>query len=469
MAAPKEFIVEPSGPRFIRGDRTESVRVPHYMHAWWTELGVNLVEGNSTHVVWRVRGPQGAARFRAALQRAVATHDVLTSRVVQRDGAFFLERMAAWEITERSVTDAADAANLDPGVRLRHLIASLVWAPFAQDASVFRPFVIAVSADDAVCGFVLHHRVTDYYGCQILARQIREHMLGDPGETVGHDRVLQYSDYLRGMADWVTGAEADHRLQYWRESLRDSPETCLPADTHAAVVGSLHYPLQYLGFNISPSLRAKLASAARSCRSTLALILMAANLIALADALHQSDIVTNVVVAGRDAPALLEMAGYAGDCFPMRASVTPATPFPNFVRKLQEEYARACRHRVKWERVEQAMREVRASAIMPIFNYITNVEDPDQSAAKADGSEPGISLEPLEVDTPPHVGLGHINLSHSLGMMDTGRLVHAAVRYMPMRYDRTTIVGFVRQFLKCAAAIARDPHVPVGRIMERRM
>lgn len=461
-AAPKESIAEPGGPRFTRGDRSQSVRVPDYMHAWWTELGTNSVEANSTHVIWRIRGPHGATRFRAAVRSAVARHDVLTSRVVQRDGAFHLERTMAWEMTERSVTDATD---LDQSAQLHRLIASLVWAPFAQDATVFRPFVILVSADDAVCGFVLHHRVTDYYGCQILGGQIREHIIGNSGYTGGHEDVLQYSDYLRGMSAWVASTEADHRLEYWRESMRDAPETCLPPNTAAALVGSLHYPLRYVGFNLSPRLRTMLASAARSCRSTLALILMAANHIALSAALQQSDVVSNVIVAGRDTPALLGMAGYAGDCFPVRTSVTPEAPFRSFVQQLQDTFARACRNRVKWERVEQAMREVRGSAIMPVFNYVTNMEGPLVSATVGNG-EPAISLEPIQADMPPRLGLACINLSHAFGMVDTGRLVYGYVRYMEVRHDRRTMVAFAKRFLRCATAIAHDPLVQVGSIME---
>ena len=71
------------------------MRVPDYLHAWWSELGLNSATANATHEVWRVHGPGGASRFEAAVRTAVGRHDILNRAVVRRDGAFYLERSSA--------------------------------------------------------------------------------------------------------------------------------------------------------------------------------------------------------------------------------------------------------------------------------------------------------------------------------------------------------------------------------------
>lgn len=453
------------GPRFTVGRHPDRVRVPDYLHAWWTELGINTVTANAPHVVWRVRGPGCASRFRAAVRSAVARHDVLTRRVVRDHGIFYLERAPRWEIIEHSSADVGNAAAQNESPQLRRTIFALVWTPFADDAGVFRPFVIEISATDAVCGFVVHHRVADHYGLQILAREISDEILGAAPESARNARTqLQYADFLQGMADWVTGPEAGRRLEYWRECMRDAPQTCLPnaVSVDAAAVG----PFTYIDFGLCATLRTRLASVARSCRSTLSLVTMAAHHIALAAESGQRDIVANVIVSGRDAPALLDMLGYTADCFPLRAAVSPGATFTSFVREMQQKFTLASRNRVKWELVELAMKNVRASTVAPVFNFHAAGEESAMASNRVDGREPDLSLEPIEVDSAPERGSASFNMSHGLTLIDTGHVVHAHVRYLEMRHDRRTIESFMDRFSRCLTTVGHDPFALVEHIME---
>lgn len=438
------------------GHQPGRVRVPDYLHAWWAELGINTVTANAPHVVWRVRGPGGASCFRAAVRGAVGRHDVLTRRVVRDNGVLYLERAPRWEILERSSEDTD---------QLQRTIHNLVYTPFAPDAAVFRAFVIDLSPTDAVCGFVVHHRVVDYYGSQILAREISDDVLGAVPERAREARPTpQYVDFLQGMADWVTSPEAGQRLEYWRECMRDAPQSCLPnaASVDAAAVGDLYYS----EFELSAALRARLAAAARSCRSTLSLITMAAHYVALAAQSGQRDIVTNVIVSGRDVPALLDMVGYAADCFPLRAVISPGATFASFVREMQQKFTLASRKRVKWELVELAMKDVRASTVVPVFNFHAASRESVVASNQADGPEPGLSLEAIRVDSAPERGSAAFNMSHGLTLIDTGHTVRAHVRYLGMRHDRRTVESFIDRFSRCLNALGQDPFARVEPIME---
>ena len=424
---------------------SDRVRVPDYLHAWWAELGVNTVTANAPHVIWRVRGPGCASRFRAVVRNAVARHDVLTRRVVRDEGVLYLERAPRWEIIERSHYEANDA-------QLHRTIYGLVWTPFAEDAVVFRPFVIELSATDAVCGFVIHHRVVDYYGSQVLAREISDELLGTAPELAR--ARAQYVDFLQQMADWVTGPEAGRRLEYWRNCMREAPQTCLPnaMSVDPAAVG----PFTYIEFELSAMLRTQLAAAARSCRSTLSLVTMAVHHIALAAESAQQDIVANIIVSGRDAPALLDMVGYTADCFPLRATISPEETFASFVREMQQKFTLASRQRVKWELVELAMREVGASTVAPVFNFHAA---PQESAVAA-------SLESIAVDSAPERGSASFNMSHGLTLIDTGHVVRAHVRYLEIRHDRGTAEAFLDRFSRCLAAVGHDPFARIEHIMK---
>jgi hypothetical protein len=439
------------------------VRVPDYLVGWWTELGINSATANATHVIWRIRGPQGAQRFCSAVRNAAARHAVLSSVVVRAGGIYYLEQrpQISEPSTERGIS--GDAAHLS--AECQRVLERIIWTPFAEDAAVFRPFVIELSASDAVCGFVIHHRVVDYYGCQMLAREMRAELLGEVDSKASQGRsALQYADHLREMAEWIAGPEARRRLDYWRQAMRGTAPSRLPTarDADPAATG----PLFYIDFELGPALRAELASAARSCRATLAAVTMAVHHIALAAAANQTDITANVLVSGRDTPALLGMVGYAADCVPVRAAVSAAALFPTFVRQVQDAFLVGCRQRVKWELVEEAMPAVGASAIIPVFNFIVGEEQPSEAKAKhSGGSDPDLTLEPIHVERAAERGSALFNISHTLSFFDTGQLVYAHIKYMGLRHDRQSIEAFLDRFLRCMAMIARDPFLPVGQIL----
>lgn len=459
----RSVVAQPSGPTFVSGGRSDRVPLPDYFRRWWRELDINTVAANSMHAVWRIRGPRCASRFRAAVRSAVARHDLLASRVTTRDGSLYLERAPEWTITEGSRENVSSTAAEPLSAQLQRAVDGLVWTPLTQGA-LFRPFVLELSPHEVVGGFVLHHRVVDYYGLRTLAAEIRDELVGDEGKTADRDpRRLQYSDYLRAMADWETGAEANRRLEYWRESMRGAPPTCLPdaANVEGAQVG----PMDCVDLELPPTIRANLAATARSCRSPLSSVIMAANHIALAAALDQSDVVSTVIVSGRDAPALLDIVGNLTDCFPLRASVSRRALFPAFVQQVHETFVRGYRHRVKWELVRSAMEHVGASVIAPTFNFVMSAEHPSVPAG-TDDIESDLTLQPIEVDLPPVRGSASFHMSHHMALWDAGDQVHGRVAYTPMRHGKATVRAFVERFSRCLAVVADDPFVPVGRTME---
>jgi hypothetical protein len=365
---------------------------------------------------------------------------------------------------ERSSDDARYLAAPDETTRIHRAIYSLVWTPFTDDAPVFRPFIIEISATDAVCGFVVHHRVTDHYGLQILAREMADDIRGGSSASVRNPGVqLQFADFLQGMDDWVNGPEAGRRLEYWRECMRDAPPSCLP--NAMSVQGAAVGPFTYLEIDFPATLRAQLAGVARSCRSTLSLITMAAHHIALAAESAQPDIVANVIVSGRDVPALLDMVGYTADCVPLRAAVRPEATFASFVREMQQKFTLASRNRVKCELVEQAMKEVRASTVAPVFNFHAAGQTSHPASNEVARRDSGLTLESIQVAGAPECGSASFNMSHGLTLIDTGQFVLAHVRYLDMRHDRRTVECFIDRFSKCLTAVGHDPFARLEHVM----
>lgn len=450
-----DVLAELSRPRFTKTARAcDSVRVPAYMIPWWSETKVNHVLANVTHVAWRVRGNECANRFRSALDAAVMRHELLTARVVVRDESLYLKFAEGWTI----ITAAA------VGIESEQLraVEAIVWAPF-EDGSVFRPFVLTVSENEVLCGFVLHHFAADFHACQVLARELYVELVSGqkmlPGRAA---RPFQCSDYLRGMADFEAGPAVRYRLQFWRHSMRAAPPICLP--NGAEIDTNTITALRSAEFGVSVALRSGLVATARSCAATLAQILMAAKFMALSKTLAQSDVVVIALVSGRDDPALLQLVGNTADCVPLRLRLRPQVRFADLLAELQTAYALACRYRLKWEMLWETFEEIGASTLAPTFNFVSGIRV--QSAQRDVLTEVNrTSLQLLPVRKPPERGSASRYLSHEMNLFDTGLLIRGHVKYAPARYHNRTIESFIECFTTCLGRIVTDPMRTVGDIM----
>lgn len=457
-----DLIAELSLPRFQAGEREADVlRLPHltgHTLGWYLETQVNNVAANITHIAWKIRGADAVSRFHAAVRGAVARHDVLEARVVLRDGVPHMKFATGYEIVRSEV-------HVDSGtsqVVARRLLAEVIWAPF-EDGAVFRPFIIEMSADECLCGFVLSHFIVDLNACDILAQELYQGLRDVQSALARPQRCpLQYPDYIRGMVEWFAGPGVPYRLEYWRRQMSGAPAVCLPnamdvSPTHAGRLGTVE-------FLVSPDLRSALAEAARSCGVTLARVVLAAKLIALAGILRQEDLVVVAIVSGRDDAALLRFVGNTADCVPLRVSVDPTRTLAELIEQLQAVYALACRYRVRWELLLEIFDAVGASAVAPTFNFIrAGLTCPHRGERPA---APALAVERApSVGQPAQLGNASQHTSHNMHLFDTGQCLRGHVKYMMARYGEEHISAFVSRFITCLRRVAINPREIIGNIM----
>lgn len=447
-----DLIAELSRPRFPIAHRpADGVQLPNYTLGWWSELCINQLLANMTHVVWRLRGDRCASRFQTALEAAAARHDLLTAKFILGDGALQLR------FGNRSAVVAAPLEeHQDPVRSIEHV----VWAPF-EPGQVFRPFLLQISPTEIICGFVLHHFVIDFQGCRILARELYDEMYGITGAVSRTgDPPLQYSDYIHGLADWLAGAPVRYRLDYWREQMSGAPPVCLPDAVEAGAVST--GPLKTVNFRILPTLRARLLESAKSCESTLALLLLAAKFVALSRCLRQNDLVVTTLVSGRDDIALLKLVGNTTDCVPIRLCVRSEVSFATLLEELHACYVLACRYRVQWGVILETLKAAGASTIAPTFNFISIAGF--ESARIGPTPASNLSLEPLSLEIPQEIGSAAWHASHQMNLFDNGQYIECHVKYMSLKHPRGTIQTFAECFTTCLEQIARAPRSLIGRL-----
>lgn len=451
---------ELSRPTFRIEERSSApVRLPDYWLLWWSEMKVNPLLCNM-HVVWHLRGAGCADRFRNATARVAARHPLLNARLADYGNFLQIEFGDEYALDEVRVTERPSChSGFADGAQA--LAEEMVWAPL-WNGRIFRPFLVEISPTEVLCGFVLHHLVSDLHAFQLVAEEVR-HQIEFAAEALPEERRLQYSEYVRAMSQWEEGPGGRYRLAYWKIRLDRVPPVRLPAAPGAAAERLT--PWHTVEFAIDGQLRARLAQVAERSAATLAQVLLAAKFVALAAMLRQADLVVTVIVSGRDHPLLLSFIGNLADCLPIRLHVDQSQSFRGLLERLRSSYVLDYRYRIKWELIMNALAAVGTEIVAPTFNFVSVGDTPPEQGSNGPRGA-GISIERLETQRPPEQGSAKWYTSHEMNMFDTGRSIVGHVKYMPARQCTSVVEDFLQRFLCCLKRIAESPLFHVSQLTE---
>lgn len=453
-------------PRFsIRSGSGATVVLPNYWMGWWQEMRVDQVVPNLIHIAWRVRGTGCADRFREAIAAVTAQHALLRARIVDcEDGLLRIkfDRDCAFERPAAAFSSRTEDSSVPDGTV--QMVNAMVWMP-AKDGHVFRAFVVDVSQSEVICGFVLHHLVADFYAGHLVAREIwRKVSVNAEGVGDSGARWLSYADYVLARSQWEGGAAARHRLTYWVGHLKGAcPANALSKGTDASASGVA--PLLSIHFTLTQEIRARLAAVTAAGGATVAQVLLAAKFMALSTVLRKADLTLAVIVSGRDDPHLLRFIGNTADCLPVRLNVDKKQSFWHLLEELQFVYGLACRYRVKWELVLDALGRSGAKIVAPTFNFVsaralTLAQRTNMVSAATEG------LEIIRLRTPPERGSVGWHTNHAMNLFDNGRVVAGHVKYMPLNTDGSVMQEFVQRYVSCVHRIVERPYDTVEALVQ---
>jgi len=452
---------ELSRPSFRMGERSSApVRLPQYWLLWWSEMKVNPLLCNM-HVAWRLRGAFCADRFRSAIAGVAARHSLLNARVADHGNFLEIEFGEESALSHVRVTEQPSSrSRFGYSDGAQAMAEELVWAPL-RNGQIFRPFLVEVSPTEVLCGFVLHHLVSDFHAFQLIAREVL-HQLEFPSAAIPGERRLQYSEYVRAMSEWEDGPGGQYRLAYWKTRL----DGVSPVRLRGPIGATAELLIRWntVEFVINEELRARLAQVAEKSATTLAQVLLAAKFVALAATLRQADLVVSVIVSGRDQPLLLSFIGNVADCLPMRLHVDQSRSFRGLLEQLRSSYVVDYRYRIKWELILSSLAAIGTEIVAPTFNFVSLSGPPEQGRNGA--REAGASIEGVEMQKPAEQGSATWYTSHEMNLFDTGRVIGGHVKYMPAKRCTSAVEDFLQRFLCCLERIAESPLLEVSQLTE---
>lgn len=261
---------------------------------------------NETAAV-RLRGRIDDDAFAAALAATLQAHPAFGSRVVERSGQWWIERVAdaVIPIERLAMPNATDA-------EVQRRLVQAAAAPFDLERGPLARAVLVRTAPD-VCTLLLvaHHVVVDEWSYHLVLEELGARLRGtvvtpnDPG-PFAHAQRRQSGDRA------AAAAQRDH----WRRELEGATlEIELPPP---AVQGNDAHAGDVVDVVVPSAATAVIRSGLESQGATEFEVGLAAVAAVMEHEAHRPDVVTLVTFADRDRPAVADVVGYLLDVLPVR-------------------------------------------------------------------------------------------------------------------------------------------------------
>jgi amino acid adenylation domain-containing protein/non-ribosomal peptide synthase protein (TIGR01720 family) len=407
-------------------------------------------------------GPLDIAALGAALGDLAARHETLRTIFVDGENA---ATQCILPIAEaRPVLQQVDAGD-------RALPALLSEAAsYAFDLSAEPPLratLFRLDEDRHALMLLVHHIAGDGWSVGPLARDLATaYGARCRGEAPGWSPLpVQYADYTLWQRE-LLGHEADpgsrsaQQLGYWRTALANLPDQIeLPTDRPRPAMPSRRGDM--IRYSLDAALHGRLLAWARDSQVSLFMVLQAG----LAALLHRlgagTDIALGSPIAGRTDDALADLIGVFINTLVLRTDLSGDPSARVLLTRVREADLAAYAHQdLPFERLVELLNPRRTLGRHPLFQVLMVL----QNNAAANFELAGLSAVLEEVPT----GTAKVDLSfgfaerHSADGSPQG--LEAAIEYASDLFDRETVVGFARRFVRLMAAMVSTPDQPIGQL-----
>jgi amino acid adenylation domain-containing protein len=379
-------------------------------------------------VALELRGHLNLPAVERAIERIVARHESLRTRIVLRDGRPTQEILAPAPFTLRK----AGPEYLTEIAAHRFDLAA---------APPFEVRLIELAPDRHILATVIHHVAFDGWSAGIF---FREFAALYAGETLTAP-AIQYADF----ALWQRQQNRDADLAFWLDALEGAPATsALPADDSPEQA----HPVGALPVRLPAELHASLEQFARKEGASLFMVLHAAFALLLSRWSGQDDVVVGTVVANRNRAELEDVIGCFVNTLPLRTRLQQDDSFTDLLARVKQLDLAAFAHQdLPFEQLVEAVQPERSLTQTPIFQTLLVLQNTPMPAAQL----PGLAVSPVPIE--PQAPQFDFTLS-------LGEKLEGVIEFATNRFTRATIERFAAQYQRVLEAIVADPAQQASRI-----
>lgn len=280
----------------------------------------------------RLRGNIDVGALSAALDDVVARHEILRT-VLDRDDGEWHQRLHPPGPASLEVRDVGSADSADSAERAAYdLVDDVEAEPFShREVPLLRAVLGKLGADDHVLALSTHHVASDAWSMQVIITDLAAcYAARSAGRTPSLPGACQYREF----AEWQRAAEESWSGiagGYWRDRLRG-------ARLHALAVSRVlpagaPDPYSVHRFVIGRALTEAAARVARSTRSSLFVVLLAAYKLLASQLTGESDLVVPTFTAGRTEPRFASVVGPLYNFLPIRTDLGGCGSFADVITR----------------------------------------------------------------------------------------------------------------------------------------
>lgn len=374
-----------------------------------------------------IKGKLNTNALNQALCALVERHEILRTQFLCHEDSPVQQVQSGedWSLQHTLVTpkDLLDKS-------LSHRLNEFIYTPFdLHHDALFRAELIEVSQSDNtrfsesanqqyMLMLNLHHIIADGWSIDILmhdARQLYTHFdqfTGTTSNPVLSPLPIQYLDYAVWQRQWLSGDRLEKQLNYWQQTLSDSPTLNLPTDFYRSV------PIDANGAVISTKFSSKLHQQLKSFSqnqgSTLFMTMLGAFQVLLSQYCGQEDICIGTPIANRQHSKLESLVGFFVNTLVIRNQVNQASSFTEHLQLVKNTALNAFENQdTPFEMLVEQLNISRNITHNPLFQVMFSLQ----------------SNEQVQYDKLGYLGEAQLH--------DVGELLDGSISTMPAKFDLT--------------------------------
>lgn len=421
-----------------------------YMWNGMMKQGTRLSSKRLAATSVRILGSLDICLLRQSIQALVQRHESLRTRIDLVEDTPVQHVDTESELRLEVIDLTKERANCIDGEAAQLVQAFLHEKIDISAGPLFEGRLLRLSNREHVLVLGIDHIVSDAVSCEILSREIWSlYSQGEQGQPFMLPKLpVQFGDYAvwqqRTSDAWRKKHEA-----YWREHLADWPNTKMAPDCG---LGDMKPSVATLHFPFGRALTARLLDLARSERSRLSSLVLAAYVAMVSRWLDQKDLVLGFFSHGRHFhPELENIIGFLSTHMYLRFNVTESGSFIDLMNRVSLELHSAYQH-YDHGRVPHLISGIPALN----FNWLTINWARSSIHKERTSNHLRIQSFPAKTVWP---------VTFQIFFSETSAGIIATVAYRTDLFAKSTIEHFCQTLRLFATEFSRRPFAPIGTVM----
>ena len=407
----------------------------------------------------RIDGPLDADALCTAVADLIARHTALRTVFPEGEDGPYQHITAPDDVVIPFAMESVEEA------KLRHRVAAATAETIDIERSLpLRATLLRLAPDAHVLVLVVHHIAADGTSLAPLAHDLgaayRARARGE--EPNWAPLPVDYADHTLWQRD-LLGDEEDpdslvcRQLSHWRRALDGLPEAVeLPWDRPRPATS--RHTGATLGFSVDRDTARHVTELARSCGSSVFMVLQAALATVLSRHGAGDDIPLGTAVAGRTDEAANGLVGFFVNTLVLRTDLSGDPTFRELLGRVREFDLAAYAHQdVPFERLVELLNPARAQSHHPLFQTMLIL----QNQAPASVDLPGLTVSGVPAEA--EVSKFDLSFAFTEAYDDTGAPdgLRATVDYATELFDEGTVQGLADRLVLLLGAVTADPDRPL--------